>query len=106
MVQIVRFSMARVARGKNCQFQRGLNVLWSQTSVSACCECVFVNIIRFLEWLECVVVYIISFSISGMCCSQNLQFQHVMFCCQSREFQHVRNILWLKRSVSAWLEWV
>jgi hypothetical protein len=63
MVEIVSFPISGMSRGNFIYFEHGFNVLRSKLSVSAC--------------LEGDVVKIVSFSMTGMCCGQNRQFQHV-----------------------------
>ena len=74
---IVTFSMAGLCRGQNRHSMIGLNVSWSESSLSA--------------WLECVVVQIITLSMAGMCRGLN------------RHFQHGWNVTWSKSPLSAWL---
>jgi hypothetical protein len=80
VVIIVSFRMSSMCQGQNCQFQLIWYVSWSKLSVSTCLECVVVKIVSFsMSEMECVVVIIVSFSTSGMCCGQNRQFQHVWY---------------------------
>jgi hypothetical protein len=64
---MVTFSMAEIICRKKDQFQRGWNVSWSKSSVSACLKWVVVKN-AILAQQKYVVQKTISFSITKMCC--------------------------------------
>jgi hypothetical protein len=79
-VKIVSFSLSGMCLGQNCQFQHVWNVSWSKLSVSACLKWnVSWSLLLVSARLECVVVKIVSFSMSGMLLGHNSQFQHVWY---------------------------
>jgi hypothetical protein len=77
-VKIDSYSMSGMYCVHNNQFQHGWDVSWSKLSVSARLEWnVLWSLLAVSVCLECVVVKIASFSMPGMCCVKNRQFQHV-----------------------------
>jgi hypothetical protein len=65
--------MSGMCHGPNRPFQHGWNVPWSKSSISAWLECVMVKIVSFSMSgrLENVMVKIVYFSIAGMCHGKN-----------------------------------
>jgi hypothetical protein len=89
-VKIVRFSIAGICHGQNCQFQYVLNMSWSKLSVSAWLSCVMVQIVSLsivwnMSWskssacLEYVRVKIVRFSMAGCVMVKIVRFNMVEF---------------------------
>ena len=64
-------------------------------SVSACLECVLDKNVSFSMTGIYGVVEIVSFSMSVMCCRQQIQFQHVSG--RKSQFRHECNVSWSKK---------
>jgi hypothetical protein len=90
MIKIVRFSMAAMGRGQNCQFQlvhklqsklfisAWLNGSCSKLLAPACLDDLNTPWLKLSvsAWLERIIIKIVSSSMSGICHGQNSLLQH------------------------------